>query len=539
MKNLYLVVFLIALFSCNNSTNPTTKQNIKPGLEQYALMDLKTDLSVLEPWEKEMLPVLFEASYIMDRIFLYQVIGNTDTTCLKDQDEISRNLFEINFGPWDRLNSDIPFIKCLGEKPLGVNFYPLVMSSEEFDAFPDSCKKSPYTFIRRNNSGNLMCVPYNQVFPDLLERVSGLLNVAAQISQDTSFSEYLKLRASALLTDNYYKSDSAWLNLRNTRLDILIGPIDINEDRLYGYKSEYQSYVLVKDIEWSSRLAKYSDWLKYLQKSLPVPPEYRSEEPTGIADFYVYDVIHYGGSGKAGGAMVSFNAPLENYVRKNIGHRNLQFKNIIQYKFEKILKPVSDIGIASDQLNNVTSEAFFTNLLFSELSKSLGVSQTIINKSNVNEVIKENSVILDMVKANMGALFLVKKLKEVNEFSNDINDFYVTWLANALRRIRLSTTNTTSISTLVCLNYLIDNHAIGFKSGNKMYVIDENFENASNNLLSEVLILQGDGDYPGAVQFVKKYSVHNQKLNNLIEKINSEKIPFDLVFNQGMDVVEY
>lgn len=534
-KYFYLIISLLIIFSCNQK-KVDNESNIENKLKKYAEVELTSSLENLSEQELQMLPIMFQVADIMDMIFKYEALGHKDTLCTEFKNELEKKLYEINYGPWDRLNNNKPFMDCAGKKRPGANFYPTVMPKEEFEEFEDSCKMSPYTFIRRNESGELYCLPYHEAFKDLLNRTSTLLNQAAYISNNQNFSNYLIKKAEALLTDQYLESDTAWLNTKDNILDLVIGPIDISEDQLFGYKAEHQAYILIKDIEWSKRLEKYSKWLRFLQKALPVPEEYRKEEPGEHSEIFVYDVIYYAGSAKAGGAMLSINLPFDNNVKSLKGDRTLQFKNVIKNKFECITLPISEIIFENKEQNLVTAEAFFTNSLFNEMAKSLGIKNTLNNRGTVRDALKEYSVVMELVKADMVGLFLAKKMKEVNELDHDLDESYASFVANLFRRVRLSMTSQYAQSTLIIFNYFIQQQAVDFKINNQISIDTKKLETTIDQLIEEIIIIQGNGDYQKAKEFYEKYTVINSKMKKLLDEINDAEIPVDISFIQGPEI---
>src|SRR5690606_39231851 len=259
-------------------------------------------------------------------------------------------------------------------KPAGANFYPADMTQEEFEAAAASNTdlRNLYTLVRRDSSGKLVAVPYHVAFADNLQRAADKLREAARLADDEGLRRYLELRAEALLTDDFHASDLAWMDMKNNTIDVVIGPIETYEDQLYGYKAAYEAYVLVKDQEWSRRLARYAELLPALQRGLPVPDEYKQESPGSDSDLNAYDVIYYAGDANAGSKTIAINLPNDEQVQLEKGTRRLQLKNAMQAKFEQILVPIANEIIAEDQRSHVTFDAFFGNTMFHEVAHGLG-----------------------------------------------------------------------------------------------------------------------------------------------------------------------
>ncbi|MEL7342779.1 MAG: Zn-dependent hydrolase, partial [Bacteroidota bacterium] len=319
-----------------------------------------------------------------------------------------RAFMKINYGPWDRLAADKAFIDGVGEKPLGANFYPVDMTKAEFEAFDDPSKTSLYTLIRRDDKGKLMSVPYHKAFSEQVWKVADILNAnVAVLAEQEDLKKYLKARAEALLTDDYQASDIAWLEMEDNGIDVIIGPIENYEDKLYGYKAAHEAYILVKDKEWTERLKRFATFLPELQAGLPVPAEYKKETPGRDSQLGAYDVVYYAGDCNAGSKTIAVNLPNDESVQLSHGTRRLQFKNAMRAKFDKILLPLSDVLIAEDQRKHITFDAFFGNTMFHEVAHGLGIKETITGKGSVREALKELHSALEEGKADVLGLYMV------------------------------------------------------------------------------------------------------------------------------------
>jgi len=255
-------------------------------LDKYTTFRLEADLSTLSENERQMIPLLIEASQVMDSIFWEQAYGGQDTLLAAVTDPDLRQFIHINYGPWDRLADNQPFVEGVGPKPLGANYYPADMTKEEFEAAAaeNEALESLYTMVRRDEAGALTAIPYHEYFADRMQRASDLLAQAAELAEEPGLKEYLTLRSEALTTSDYLASDMAWMDMKNNTIDVVIGPIETYEDRLFGYKAAAESYILIKDRAWSQRLDRYAALLPGLQEGLPVPPEYKQETPGRDSD---------------------------------------------------------------------------------------------------------------------------------------------------------------------------------------------------------------------------------------------------------------
>ncbi|MCX6224498.1 MAG: Zn-dependent hydrolase, partial [Bacteroidia bacterium] len=318
-------------------------------INAYATFPLTADLSVLSDKEKQLLPFLIEAAGIMDDIFWQETYGNKNELFTKYPDSTVQKFLMINYGPWERLNEDKAFLDGFGSKPAGAQFYPLDMTREEFNGFEAKDKMSLYTMVRRDKSGKLYTIPYHEFFANQVNKASDLLIKAAALSENEGFKKYLECRAAALLSDEYYASDIAWMDMKSSNIDFVIGPIENYEDALLGHKAAHEAFVLIKDQVWSQKLDRFAQLLPQLQKSLPVPDAYKREIPGSDSDLGVYDAVYYAGDCNAGSKTIAINLPNDERVQTEKGSRKLQLKNSIQAKFDQILMPVAGELMNADQ----------------------------------------------------------------------------------------------------------------------------------------------------------------------------------------------
>ena len=362
MKKLAILALTGLIFSqCTTSPQEETEvEELSPVAKRLAIykeVKLTTDISLLSESEKQMIPMMIEAGKIMDDLFWYEAYGDKESFLNSIEDEATKAFAMINYGPWDRLANNEPFIDSLS-KPAGANYYPSDMTKEEFEAADLEDKTSLYTFIRRDEEGNLITVPYYEMFDEEVQRASELLRKCAEIAEDEGLKKYLTLRADALLDDQYQASDMAWMDMKSNGLDFVVGPIENYEDQLYNYKAAHEAYVLVKDKSWSERLAKYADFLPELQRGIPVPEEYKAETPGTDADLNAYDVVYYAGDCNSGSKTIAINLPNDPEVQLSKGSRRLQLKNAMRAKFDHILLPISEVLIHPDQRQHITFDAF-------------------------------------------------------------------------------------------------------------------------------------------------------------------------------------
>ena len=537
MKRIFLIIpMLFYMNSC--STFKSNQAKLAPvDVEKYTPFTLTTDMSQLSEDEKKMLPYLIQAAEIMNELFWYEAYGKKDALLnyLKGD---AKKFAEINYGPWDRLAGNQPFVQGVGSKPLGANFYPTDMTKEEFEAANLANGKSLYTFVRRNMEGDLYTIPYHQMFSKEVKTVADLLRKAANYAEDDGLKNYLLLRADALLDDDYYESDLAWMNMKNNGIDIVIGPIETYEDQLFGQKAAHEAYVLVKDKSWSERLAKYANFLPELQQNLPVDAAYKQETPGTDSDLNAYDVIYYAGDCNAGSKTIAINLPNDEKVQLEKGTRRLQLKNAMQAKFDKILIPISEVLVDPLQRKHVKFDAFFGNTMFHEVAHGLGIKNTINGNGTVREALKEHASALEEGKADILGLYMVNELLKKGELQGNINDYMVTFMAGIFRSVRFGASSAHGRANMIRFNYFKEKNAFTKNADGTYKVNFENMEIAMNDLSELILQLQGNGDYAGVADLVDSMGEIPADLQADLDKLNAAGIPVDVVFNQGMSYLK-
>jgi hypothetical protein len=504
----------------------------------YAPVTLTADLASLTAKEREMVGLFIDAAEIMDGLFWQQAYPGDRTKLLAGiTDPATRRFVEVNYGPWDRLAGNAPFVPGVGAKPPGAGFYPLDLTKEEFERANLPGSRSEYTVLRRGAKGDLEVVPYSVHWREPLERVAVLLERAAGLAEDPGLRKYLQLRAAALRSDEYRESDRAWLDMKDNRLDLVIGPIETYEDKLYGYKAAFEAYVLVKDLDWSKRLAKYAAMLPALQRGLPVPDAYKAETPGTDSDLNAYDVVYYAGDCNAGSKTIAINLPNDEQVQLEKGTRRLQLKNAMRAKFDAIMVPIAAELIAPEQRRHVTFDAFFANTMFHEVAHGLGIKNTVDGKGTVRDALKELGSGIEEGKADVLGLYMVTKLHEQGELGGKLEDYYVTFLAGIFRSVRFGAASAHGEANMVRFNFFADRGAFT-RDANGHYRVDMAKMRAAVDELSGVLLkLQGDGDYAGVQKLTKELGVIRPQLQADLDRLSNRAIPVDVAFTQGKAVL--
>jgi hypothetical protein len=508
-------------------------------LASYAPVKLEADLSAFNKRQKKMIALLVEAADSMNAIYWRQSWGDKDALLSRITDPATREFAQLNYGPWDRLNNDKPFVDGVVERPPGAQFYPADMTREQFDQSPLKDKTSLYTLLRRDAQGQLITVPYHEAYKAELEKAAGLLRDAAKLAQDAGFRKYLTLRADALLSDNYQPSDLAWMDMKKNPVDIVIGPIETYEDQLYGYKASYESYVLIKDQAWSAKLARFAKYLPELQRGLPVPDRYKAEKPGSDADLNAYFAVYYGGDANAGAKTIAINLPNDEQVQLKKGTRRLQLENVMKAKFDTIMLPIGKLLIADDQQQNLTFDAFFQNTMFHEVAHGLGIKQTLDGKGTVRKALKDQASSFEEGKADVLGLYMVVKLADKGELDKTrLMDNYVTFLAGILRSVRFGASDAHARANMVRFNYFKQAGAFTRDERTGRYRVDfDKMTAAMSTLSTKLLTIQGDGDYDAAKQLTDQLGAADAKLAGDLNRLAEANIPVDIRFEQGLDVL--
>ena len=513
-------------------------------LARYTTVRLTADLSALTEREQKMIPILIDAARAMDRAFWQEAYGSPEKLLNSIHDADTRRYVEINYGPWDRLDGNAPFVEGVGPKPKGAGFYPADMDTAEFAAAAKApggeLLRSQYTMVQRDTAGKLVAIRYRDAFAKQVGVAAEKLRAAARLADDPGLKRYLELRAEALITDDYQPSDLAWMDMKNNTVDVVIGPIESYEDQLFGVKTSHEAFVLIKDREWSQRLARYTSMLPELQRGLPVPAQYKAETPGTDSDLNAYDAVYYAGDANAGSKTIAINLPNDEEVQLKKGTRRLQLKNAMRAKFDKILVPVAEVLIAPDQRKHVSFDAFFSNVMFHEVAHGLGIKKTLNGKGTVRDALKEQSSSLEEGKADVLGFYMVTKLHEKGELGKaDLMDNYVTFLAGIFRSVRFGASSAHGRANMAAFNFFQDRGAFTRDEASGTYRVDFEKMTAAMNALSEqILRFQGDGDYAGVVKFNGELGVIRPGLQTDLRRLESAGIPVDIVFEQGMDVLK-
>jgi hypothetical protein len=535
---------ILMVCSCNHQSAKdqagSAKEDslMKGKIDEFVRVKLTTDITKLSEKEKQIIPILIDVANIMDDLYWEQVIGERQKFLDSIPDSLVRLFTRINYGPWERLNGNKSFVSGIGDKPAGANMYPKDMTKEEFEKWGDKDKASQYSIIRRNEDRSLKNIWYHEAYKEKLSKASELLAKAAGLAEDPGLRKYLELRSKALVTDEYFESDMAWMEMKDNTIDFVVGPIENYEDELFGYKTAFESALLVKDKEWSLKLAKFAKFLPELQSLLPVDGKYKKEKPGTDSDLNAYDIIYVSGHSNAGSKTIAINLPNDEKVQMAKGSRRLQLKNAMRAKFDNILVPISKVLIDSSQRPNIKFDAFFSNVMFHEVAHGLGIKNTITGKGTVRVALKEKYSSFEEAKADILGLFMTTQLIAKGEIKDiTAEDCFVTYMAGLIRSVRFGAASAHGKANMMCFNFFADNGAFE-RSPKGTYMVNfEKTREAMNKWAAAILRFEGDGDYAGASAYLETNGKIRETLQTDIDYLKTAVIPLDIVYEQGLSTL--
>ena len=527
MKKLYITAATaLAVAACGQ----TKESDLKEKVESYAVVEVTSPLyDALSENDKKIVDLFRQAGEIMDGLFWKQTFGDkAEIEALPDG--YAKTYAMINYGPWDHLDNNAPFVKGYGVKPLGCQYYPQDMTMEEWEAFEDPNKLSLYTVIRRDENGALKTVWYRDEYKEELDKVCALLEEAAALTTNEGMRTYLTERVKAFRTDDYLASDLAWMDMKDCNMDIVIGPIENYDDHLFESKAAYECFILLKDEKRSANLAKYVGLLPTLQTMLPCAPEYKTFVPGTSSDLNVYDAIYYAGDCNAGSKTIAINLPNDERVHAAKGARRLQLYNSMMAKFNKIVMPIGEVLMTPEQLKYLSPDAFFWNVTFHEVAHGLGVKQTINGKGTVDAAMGSEKTTWEEAKADILGLFMVNKLIEMGEITDITKEESVaTFIAGIVRSVRFGFASSHGKANMMCYNYMEEHGAFSRNEEGK-YVVD--FEKAPaviDSWANLILETQATGNFEFAQKYAAEHASISKGLEADVAKVNEAGIPRDIV----------
>ena len=518
--------------------------NLAERLSQYAPTELSADLTGVPESEHAVLRELILAGKIMDEIFLEQVWQGSPEMSqqLRQASEDVRTYFDINFGPWDRLDENQPFI---GDKehPKGAGYYPEDMTKEEFEAWLEAHPEHHdaltglFTMVRRDGDA-LVAVPYSEAFAERLESAATHLRTAAELTANDSLRTFLNSRADAFFSDDYYESDKDWMDLESP-VEVTIGPYETYEDGLFGYKAAFEAFVTVNLPEESAKLDRFKSFLPWLETNLPIPDELKNERGTD-SPMRVVDEVYVGGDSKAGVQTLAFNLPNDERVREEKGSKKVMLRNVLRAKYDQILVPIAERVIASEQVGDVSFEAFFAEVLHHELSHGLGPGKIVVDgrETEVRLEIKELYSTLEEAKADVMGVYNILALIDRGEIAAEMRtSLEPSYVAGLFRSARFGLHEAHGRGVVAQFNFLLEQGALEVDEGGRFRAVSEKFGDGIRELLQTMLMLQANGDYQGTKVFLDTYGVASPALVAAVDRLDDVPVDIRPIYSQAEQLV--
>ena len=503
-------------------------------MADYALITFEApDLSGISDNGKEVLKLYRHAADEVDAIYWEQYFGDKQALLDGITEPLQKTFAEINYGPWDRTNGE-SFVEGFEARPAGAGFYPADMTEEEFQAWDNPDKNSPYTLVRRAADGSLETVWYHDAYKPHIDKIVDYLKVASEITIKPSVQKYLLAKAEALQTDKYYDSSIAWLDMDDSKMDLVIGPTEVTDDQLLGIKRSYEAFVLLKNETTTNELMQYVSRIGEFQEDLPGDPAYKAFQPGAGSNIFSYDALYYAGKANAGVKVIALNLPFDADVQRDRGTRTLLLQNVIKAKYDNVVGPTGKRILETETAEHLSSDAFFWNIVFREVAHGLGVKETVNGKGSVEEALGSAAPTFEELKSNAAGVLLVCKLQKHFDIQHHYftkEDALTTFFASLVRSERFGEASALGRSSVIIYNYLREAGAFKRKPSG-LYALDfEAMESALSELTAFILKTQATGDREVALAFEEQYSKRSEDYYNDLFNLRQESIPEDIRFN--------
>ena len=544
-----LTPFMIVFVGCSQrKEEPKMSEAKSPAdtlaakIRRFAPTDIAADTSRLSDGDRKALDKLVEAAKLFDPLFLRQVWSGNQALLVKLQADTSPegrerlHYFMINKGPWSRLDKNEPFIEGVPPKPPQAGYYPDDMTKDEFNSWLATLSEQDkqratgfFTVIRRGADGKLKIVPYHQEYREFLEPAAKLLKEAADLTANETLKNFLTKRADAFLSDDYYASDVAWMDL-DAPIDVTIGPYETYEDELFGYKAAFEAFITLRDEAESAKLVKFSGYLQDLENNLPIDPRYRNPKLGAASPIRVVDNVFCSGDGNRGVQTAAFNLPNDEKVIKEKGSKRVMLKNVQETKFNKVLAPISKIVMDPSQQSQISFDAFFTHILCHELMHGLGPHNIKVDgrDTNVRKELKELYSAIEEAKADITGLWALQYLIDKGAIDRAMErDLYTTYLASSFRSVRFGITEAHGKGQAMQFNYLLEKGGLKMDQAAGTFSVDASkIKNAVRELATEILTIEAEGSYDKAKSLLDKYALMRPEMQRALDKLAD--VPVDI-----------
>jgi hypothetical protein len=508
---------------------------------RFAPVDLSADISALPPNERQALAKLVEAAKVFDALFLRQVWAGNETMMLdlvKDTSDVGRarlHYFMINKGPWSRLDHNEPFVPGAPPKPPAANFYPAGATKADVEAWINSLPPAErtratgfFTTIRRGPDGRFTAVPYTLEYQGELATVASLLREAAGLTQQPTLKAFLERRAEALISNDYYASDVAWMEL-DASIEPTIGPYEVYEDEWFNYKAAFEAFITLRDAAETDKLARFGAELQEIENNLPIDPKYRNPKLGALAPIRVVNTVFSAGDGNKGVQTAAFNLPNDERVVAEKGSKRVMLKNNQEAKFRMVLQPISKVALAAGDQGNVAFDAFFTHILMHELMHGLGPHNITVGgrATTVRQELKELSSAIEEAKADISGLFALQYLVDHGKLDKSFDQtMYVTYLASMFRSIRFGINEAHGRGVAMQLNYFLDNGGVTVSSDGTFAVNAARIKQNVIDLTRDIMTLQAVGGYAEAQQMLEKLVNIRPPVQTVLDRLKD--VPVDI-----------
>ncbi len=516
-------------------------QQLETMTARFAPVDLGADISGLPQNERQALARMVDAARIFDPLFLRQVWAGNDAVLMDlvdDHSDLGRarlHYFMLNKGPWSRLDHFEPFIPGVPKKPEQANFYPAGATKADVEAWIASLPEAErakatgfFTTIRRDTSGTLIAVPYSLEYQGELTLAAALLREAASLTKQPTLKAFLEKRAEAFVTNDYYASDVAWMEL-DASIEPTIGPYETYEDEWFGYKAAFEAFITLRDDAETNKLTRFASELQEIENSLPIDPKLRNAKLGAMAPIRVVNTIFSAGDGNRGVQTAAFNLPNDEGVIKEKGSKRVMLKNNQEAKFKVVLVPISKVALAPKDQGGVAFDAFFTHILMHELMHGLGPHNISVGgrATTVRLELKDTYSTLEEAKADISGLFALQFLVDRGKLEKKFEQtMYTTFLASCFRSIRFGVNEAHGRGVAIQLNYFLDKGGVTVAPDGTFAVSPAKIRQNVIDLTRDLMTIQATGDYAGAQQMMKTLGVVRPDVQKLLDRLKG--VPVDI-----------
>ena len=508
---------------------------------RFAPVDLSADIAALPDNERQALKRLVQASAIVDTLFLRQVWAGNETMLLdlvRDQSPLGKSrmhYFILNKGPWSRLDANESFIPGAPPKPAQANFYPAGATKEQVEAWiktlPEPKRRDAtgfFTTIRRDPAGEFIALPYSSEYQGEVAEMARLLREAATLTTQPTLKAFLDKRAAAFLSNDYYDSDVAWMEL-DASIEPTIGPYEVYEDEWFNYKAAFESFITLRDDAETAKLARFGSELQEIENNLPIDPKFRNPKLGALAPIRVVNTVFSAGDANRGVQTAAYNLPNDERVVREKGSKRVMLKNNQEAKFHKVLEPIAKVALPAADQTRVSFDAFFTHVLMHELMHGLGPHNISAGgrPTTVRQQFKELYSTIEEAKADVSGLWAMQYLVDHGKLEKQFEQsMYLTYLASMFRSIRFGLTEAHGRGVALQLNYFLDHGGVTVAADGTFSVEAAKFKQNVTDLTRDLMTLQALGDYAGAKQLLETLANVRPQTQAVLDKLKN--VPVDI-----------